>query len=226
MYIRAHEGLGENQTTQHVSKQPCDKLELRKLMVPFRPKVDDFLKLVCCAIGRWMIFRTDHPPGRLAWCFVKRNEPLLRIIHVEMSRLRIPCVELEAQYCRRGTATIEVRITTWKWLGAACPPPSLCKTGVCNPSVVCPPAVMCRPCQPLRPGPPVKPPVEWKMPELHPSRCRQVEMLSEAICQNSENICRIAAQLNEEQAWATCMRARASCEEARRKRCSQNLPVS
>jgi hypothetical protein len=160
MYIHTSEGLGQDQATikQTVSKQPCDKIELHALRVPFRTNVDDFLKLVCCAIGRWMIFRTDRPPGRLAWCFVKKNETLLRSLHVEMSVVGYPCVELQAQYCRRGAATIDVTITKWKWLLTACRPSSLCKPGVCNPSVVCPPTTQCRPCLPPKPEPPVMPP--------------------------------------------------------------------
>jgi hypothetical protein len=146
MYIPIGEGLGQDQATA----QPCDKIETATLRVPFRDNVDDFLKLVCCAIGRWMIFRTDQPAGRQAWCFVKKNETLLRSVHDKMSASKFPCVELQAQYCRRRGATIDVTITKWKSLPTACRPSSLCKPGVCNPSVACPPT-------PPKPQPPPPP---------------------------------------------------------------------
>lgn len=134
MYISIGERLGQGQATI----QSCDKIEPTTLRVPFRINFDAFLKLVCCAIGRWMPFRTDHPPGRQAWCFVRKHEHLLWDLHTEMFVKKIPCVELHAQYCRQKGATIDVTITLKQFLGTACRPSSLCKTGVCDPSVVCP----------------------------------------------------------------------------------------
>lgn len=161
MYIHKSEGLGLDQATT----QPCDKIEFATLRVPFHPNVDEFLKNVCCAIGRWMIFRTDQPPGRQAWCFVKKNETFLKSIHAEMSPgspLGWDCVDLQARYCRRGGATIDVTITKRTLLRTKCPTgwtgSSLCKPGVCNPSVVCPPTTQHRPHPPPKPEPPVMPP--------------------------------------------------------------------
>ena len=67
MYIRKKEGLGEGQTMAG-----CDKIESVTLRVPFRIDFNDFLKLVCCAVGRWMPFRTEDRPGRQA-CVSSRN---------------------------------------------------------------------------------------------------------------------------------------------------------
>jgi hypothetical protein len=194
MYIRTGDGLGQGQATL----QPCDKSEPATLRVPFRINFDDFLKLVCCAIGRWMPFRTDHPPGRQAWCFVKKHETLLWNLHTEMFVKKIPCVELQAQYCRRSGTTIDVTITLKRFLETACRPSSLCKAGVCAPSVLCPPS----------PQPP--------HPELDPRspRCKQVDKFTRSICDDAKKICKIANELNDPLSRERCEKARASCEAA------------
>src|SRR5262245_57657308 len=91
----------------------CDKVEWAAMQVPFHIDFAAFLNLVCCAVGRWMPFRTDVPPGRQAWCFVKRHEAFLWEIHTEMFIKKIPCVEFQTRYCRSGKwdATIDVVIT-------------------------------------------------------------------------------------------------------------------
>jgi hypothetical protein len=201
MYIHTSERLGQHQATV----QPCDKIEAATLRIPFRINFDDFLKLVCCAIGRWMPFRTDHPPGRQAWCFVKKHETLLWDLHTEMFVKKIPCVELRARYCRRRGATIDVTITLRQFLATACRPSSLCKAGICDPSFLCP----------------QRPPLP---PELEPrtSRCKAVDMLTKSTCDNAKRICKIAEELNDPSSRASCEKARASCEAAlqRSKRCA------
>ncbi len=187
--------LGEDQTTI----QPCDKIEPAVLTVPFRIDFGDFLKLVCCAIGRWMPFRTDHPPGRQAWCFVRKHEALLWDLHTEMFVKKIPCVELQAQYCRRGGATIDVRITLKRFLNRACRPSSLCRTGVCDPSLVCPPSTQ----------PPLHPELDPR-----PPKCKTVDGLTRSICDNAKRICKIADELNDPSSRDKCEKARASCKEA------------
>jgi hypothetical protein len=189
MYIQMIEGLGQTQPTI----QPCDKIERATLRVPFRIKFDDFLKLVCCAIGRWMPFRTDHPPGRHAWCFVKKHETLLWDLHTEMFVKKIPCIELQARYCRRKGATIDVTITLRQFLGTTCRPSSLCKNGACNPTVVCPPST-----QP---------------PELDPrsSRCKEVDKLTRNICDNAKEMCKLADEVNDPWSRDKCEKARVEC---------------
>lgn len=195
MYIRTSAELGQDLTTM----QPCDKIESATLRVPFRINFDDFLKLVCCAIGRWMPFRTEHPPGRQAWCFVKKQETLLWNLHTEMFVKKIPCVELQAQYCRRKGATTDVKLTLKQFLSTACRPSSLCKPGVCLPSVQCPPSS-----QPL------------PHPELDPRspRCKQVDKLTRSICDDAKKICKIADELNDPWSQDRCEKARASCAAA------------
>ena len=196
MYVMSGEGLGQVTATT----QPCDKIEPATLRVPFRIDFKDFLKLVCCAIGRWMPFRTDRPPGRQAWCFVNKHEALLWDLHTEMFVKKIPCVELQAQYCRRKGATIDVKITFKQFLVTACRPSTLCKAGVCVPSSVCPPGSRSLP-----------PP-----PELDPRspRCRQVDKLTRSICDNAKTICKIADELQDPSSRDKCEKARTSCEAA------------
>jgi hypothetical protein len=177
--------------------QPCDKIEPAVLTVPFRIDFGDFLKLVCCAIGRWMVFRTDRPAGRQAWCFVKKHEALLWDLHTEMFVKKIPCVELRAQYCRRGGATIDVRIALKRFLNRACRPSSLCRTGVCDPSLVCPPSA--------QPHPELDP---------RPAKCKTVDALTRSICDNAKRICKIADELNDPSSRDKCEKARTSCKEA------------
>lgn len=181
------------------SLQPCDKTEPATLRVPFRIDFDEFLKLVCCAIGRWMPFRTDRPPGWRARCFVKKHEPLLWDIHTEMFVKRIPCVELQAQYCRRKGVTTDVTLMLKQFLSTACPPSSLCKTGVCSPSVACAPIT--------------------KSPENAPRspRCKRVDKLTRSICDNAKKICKLADDLNDPSSRDKCEKARASCEAALRR---------
>ena len=185
--------LGEDQATI----QPCDKIEPAVLTVPFRIDFGDFLKLVCCAIGRWMVFRTDRPAGRQAWCFVLKHEALLWYVHTEMFVMKIPCVEFRAQYCRRGGATIDVRIALKRFLSRACRPSSLCRTGVCDPSLVCPPSV--------QPHPELDP---------RPAKCKTVDALTRSICDNAKRICKIADELNDPSSRDKCEKARTSCKEA------------
>ena len=176
--------------------QPCDKTELATLKVPFRIDFDEFQKLVCCAIGRWMPFRTDRPPGRQARCFVKKHERLLWNIHTEMFVKKIPCVELQARYCRRKGMTADVTIALRQFLNTACPPSSLCKTGVCSPSIACP--------------------TSTQHPEFDPRsrRCKQVDVLTRSICDNAKKICKLADDLNDPSSREKCEKARASCEAA------------
>jgi hypothetical protein len=213
MYIRTSTGLGQDLATM----QSCDKTEPAILRVPFRINFADFLKLVCCAIGRWMPFRTDRPPGRQAWCFVQKHETLLWNLHTEMFVKKIPCVELQAQYCRRREATIDVKLTLKRFLSTACRPSSLCKPGVCPPSVQCPPS--------FQPPP---------HPELDPrsSRCKQVDRLTKSICDDAKKICKIADELNDSWSRDRCDQARANCAAAlqRSKNCDtitdhRHLPV-
>jgi hypothetical protein len=192
MYISIGGGLGQYPATI----PSCDKIESATLRVPFRINFDDFLKLVCCAIGRWMPFRTDRPPGRQAWCFVKKYEALLWNLHTEMFVKKFLCVELKAQYCRRKGVTTDVTITLMKFLGTACPPSSLCKVGVCKPSVVCPPSS--------------QPPD----PRTFSAKCMATDKLTKSICDNAKKICKIADELNDPWSRDKCEKARASCEAA------------
>lgn len=198
MYISMGEWLGGLPT------EPCDKIEPALLRVPFRIDFGDFLKLVCCAIGRWMVFRTDQPPGRQAWCFVRKHEALLWELHTEMFVKKIPCVELQAKYCRRRGATVDVTLTLKQFLSTACLPSSLCKPGVCNPSLVCP----------TQPSPPSE-------LDPRPLKCRSVDGATRNICDDAKKICKLAAQLNDQWSRDKCEQARASCEAAlgRRKSC-------
>ena len=195
MYIHTNAGLGQDTSTI----LPCDKIESATLRVPFRIDFAEFLNLVCCVIGRWMPFRTDSPPGRQAWCFVKKHETLLWDLHTEMFVKKIPCVELQAKYCRRKGATIDVTITLKRFLSTACRPSTHCKPGVCNPSsIVCPPST--------RPS----------SPESDPRRltCRTVDGLTKSICDNAKRICKIAEELKDPASRAKCEEARAKCADA------------
>lgn len=195
MYISMGEGLGQD----HATIPPCDKIESATLKVPFRINFDDFLKLVCCAVGRWMPFRSDHPPGRLARCFVKKHEALLWDLHTEMFVKKIPCVELKAQYCRQKGVTTDVTISLRRFVGAACPPSSLCKTGACNPSVVCPPNSRSS---------------QSQDPRSFSAKCMATDKLTRSICDNAKKICKIADDLNDPWSRDKCEKGRVSCEAA------------
>src|SRR5262245_14793592 len=177
--------------------QPCDKIEPAVLTVPLRIDFADFLKLVCCAIGRWMPFRTDRPPGRQAWCFVKKHEALLWDIHTKMFIDKTPCVELQAQYCRRNGVTVDVTLKLKRFLTTACPPSSLCKTGVCDPSLVCPASA--------------QPPPEL---DPRPLKCKTVDGLTKSICSNAKKICKLADEVNDPWSRGKCEEARAACKAA------------
>lgn len=195
MYISTGGGLGQ----APAPIQTCDKIEPAVLSVPFRIRFDEFLKLVCCAMGRWMVFRTDTPPGRQAWCFVKKHEDLLWDIHTEMFVKKIPCVELQAKYCRRNGTTVDVSLALKQFLNTACRPSSLCKPGVCNPSsITCPPNISVLPS------------------ELDPrsSKCRQVDKLTRSICDNAKQICKLADELNDPWSRDKCEKAREACKAA------------
>jgi hypothetical protein len=195
MYISLGRGLGQYPPTI----PSCNKIESATLRVPFRINFDDFLKLVCCAIGRWMPFRTDRPPGRQAWCFVKKHEALLWNLHTEMFVKKHACVELKAQYCRRKGVTTDVTITLTKFFGTACLPSSLCKAGVCKPSVWCPPI------------PPSSQPPD---PRSFSAKCMKTDELTKRICDNAKKVCKIADELNDSWSRDKCEKARASCEAA------------
>jgi hypothetical protein len=64
---------------------------------------------------------------------------------------------------------------------------------------------------------PSAPAREAKKPELRSPRCREMDVLTEAICYNAERICKLAAEVDDEQSRASCERARAACTEARQR---------
>jgi len=176
----------------------CDKIEPAVITVPFRIDFADFLKLVCCAIGRWMPFRTDLPPGRQAWCFVRKHEAMLWDIHTEMFINKTPCVEFQAQYCRRRGVTVDVTLKLKRFLTTACPPSSLCKPGVCSPSLVCPASTQ-------SPAPELDP---------RPPKCKTVDGLTKNICSNAKKICKLADEVNDPWSRGKCEEARAACKAA------------
>jgi hypothetical protein len=194
MYIRKKEGLGEGQTMAG-----CDKIESVTLRVPFRIDFNDFLKLVCCAVGRWMPFRTEDRPGRQAWCFVKKHETMLWDVHTEMFVKKTSCVEFLARYCRRRGATIDITLALKRFLDTPCRPSSLCKPGVCVPSVVCPAGSQPPPPSELDPRPP---------------KCKTVDGLTRNICNDAKRICKLADELNDPLSREKCEKARESCKAA------------
>lgn len=191
MYLSAGEPLAADPT--------CDKIERAVLTVPFHIDFAEFLKLVCCAVGRWMPFRTDKPPGKQARCFVVKHEKLLWQLHTEMFVDKVPCVELQARYCRRGGSTIDVTLAFKRYLSTACRPSSLCAAGVCDPSVKCPPSTQSPTSAEFDP---------------RPSKCRTVDGLTTSICDNAKKICKIADEMNDPWSRGKCEQARTACKAA------------
>lgn len=61
-----------------------------------------------------------------------------------------------------------------------------------------------------------KAPVETEeQPKPRSTRCQQVETLTKSICDNSERICIIAKELDDEESRSTCERSQESCKKAR-----------
>lgn len=162
MYTNTFAGWGETPTASQSRNASasistpllaCDLLRLKILKVPVRASFDEFFKVVCCAIGRWTIFRKDK--GRRAWCFAKRNEGNLRLIYDRARATNMRCVKLYAIYCYRPRVqphrVIDVRIVAVQFLPATCRASSLCRyPGVCQGTRTCQ-TETCRPCLPQQP---------------------------------------------------------------------------
>src|SRR6185312_17127562 len=86
-----------------------------------------------------------------------------------------------------------------RFVGTACPPSSLCKTGVCNPSVVCPS------------NPPSS---QSQDPRSYSAKCMATDKLTRSICDNAKKICKIADDLNDPWSRDKCEKGRVSCEAA------------
>lgn len=164
MYVATIEGFGNAKKSPDCppcpipSLDPCSKEIRRRLTVPFRSDLKDFLRQVCCAIGRFTIFRRDK--GYRAWCHVERNRSDLESLHRFLQNLGYvdgECVTVIADNCvmvQKGQARVE-RVSIRGLLGADIPPSQrrMCRpSSRCTPSDVCCPFGLTNPGEYLRPG--------------------------------------------------------------------------